>query len=182
VAWLTTRVIAEPVDRDEAVDVGVIAEQRFHATEIAEFFLADGADHQEIADGGDGVLVHGLDQRQQRRQSAGIVADPGATMAPSFFLTVTSVPSGNTVSRCADTTSFGRPPPCPCAAQSHCLSASISILSQAPASLHKIFGADLFLERRRGNLRDALLLLKARTSSALMSSEGLGDLWSARIA
>jgi hypothetical protein len=38
---------------------------------------------------------------------------PGARILPSFSFTVTSVPSGNTVSRCADTTSFGRPPPLP---------------------------------------------------------------------
>jgi hypothetical protein len=37
----------------------------------------------------------------------------GARMTPSFSLTLTSVPSGNTVSRCAETTSFGLPPPLP---------------------------------------------------------------------
>ena len=66
---------AEPVDRDEAVDIGVIAEQRLHAAEIAEFLLADRADEHDVADGRDLVLVHRLDQRQHRRKPARIVAD-----------------------------------------------------------------------------------------------------------
>ena len=61
---------AEPVDRDEAVDVLVVAEQRLDAAEIAEFFLADGADNKHVADGGNAVLVHRLDQRQQRGEAA----------------------------------------------------------------------------------------------------------------
>ena len=97
----------EPVDGDEAVDVGVIAEQRLHAAEIAELLLADVADEHDIADGREAVGVHRLDDRKQRDQSAGVVADAGATTVPSFSLTVTSMPSGNTVSRWAATTSFG---------------------------------------------------------------------------
>src|SRR4051795_12566479 len=67
----------KPVDRDEAVDIAVIAEQRLHAAEIAELFLADRADEHDVADGCDLVFVHRLDQRQHRRKSARIVADAG---------------------------------------------------------------------------------------------------------
>ena len=68
---------AEPVDRDEAVDVAVVAKQRLHAAQIAEFLLADGADEHHVADGHELVFVHRLDQRQQRGQPARIVADAG---------------------------------------------------------------------------------------------------------
>ena len=33
----------EPVDRDEAVDIGVIAEQRLHAAQVAEAFFPESA-------------------------------------------------------------------------------------------------------------------------------------------
>ena len=69
---------AEPVDRDEAVDIGVIAEQRLDAAQIAEFLLADRADEHDVAHGRDLVFVHRLDQRQHRREAARIVADARA--------------------------------------------------------------------------------------------------------
>src|SRR5262245_10624933 len=67
---------AEPVDGDESVDIPVIPEKRLDAAEIAELFLADGADDQEIADRRNAVLVDRLEQRQQRGKPAGVVADP----------------------------------------------------------------------------------------------------------
>src|SRR5206468_8833665 len=60
----------EPVDRDESVDIGMIAEQRLHAAEIAELLLADRADEHDVADGRYLVFVHRLDQRQHRRKAA----------------------------------------------------------------------------------------------------------------
>jgi hypothetical protein len=58
---------------------------------------------------------------------------PGAFVIPSASFTVTSVPSGNTVSRCADTTSFGRPPPVPLRSAITLPSASI-VASLKPSS------------------------------------------------
>jgi hypothetical protein len=175
---------AEPVDRDEAVDVGVIAEQRLHAPEIAELLLADGADEHHVADGAMLVGIHRLDQRQQRGEPARIVADAGREMAPSFSFTVTSVPSGNTVSRCAETTSFGLPPPLPLRKRDHiAFGVDRGVLeAELLHPLQVIFGPDLFLERRRRNFGDALLLGKAASSSALMSSSVLTTLGLARMA
>ena len=48
---------AEPVDRNKSVDIAVVAEQRLDAPEVAEFFLADGADEQDVADRRDVVGV-----------------------------------------------------------------------------------------------------------------------------
>ena len=42
---------AHLVDRDEAVDVRVVAEQRLDAAQVAEPFLADVADEHDVADG-----------------------------------------------------------------------------------------------------------------------------------
>ena len=96
-------------------------------------------------------------------------------MTPSFSFTVTSVPSGNTVSRCADSTSFGRPPPVPLRSAITLPSASIDGILEAELlhPLQVIFGADLFLEGRRRNFGDALLLVERAASSALMASSAL---------
>jgi hypothetical protein len=66
---------AKPVDRDEAVDVSMVAEQGFDAPEIAEFLFADGADEHHIAHRRDPVRIDRLDQRQQRGETARVVAD-----------------------------------------------------------------------------------------------------------
>src|SRR3974390_2018388 len=66
---------AETVDRDEAADIGMIAEQPLHAAQIAKFLLADSADEQDVADGHDMILAHGLDERQHCREPARVVAD-----------------------------------------------------------------------------------------------------------
>ena len=98
-------------------------------------------------------------------------------MAPSFSFTVTSVPSGNTVSRCADTTSLGRPPPVPLRSAITLPSASIDSVLEAEL-LHPlliIFGADLFLERRRRNFGDALLFGKGPLVVGLDVVERLDD-------
>ena len=49
----------QSVDRDEAVNVGVIAEQRLDAAEVAEFFLADRADEHQVAHRRDLVRIDG---------------------------------------------------------------------------------------------------------------------------
>jgi hypothetical protein len=77
---------AEAVDRNKTVDVGVVAEQSFDAAQIAEFFLADGADEQHVTNGFEFVRVHRLDQRQHRRQPARVVADAGRQNNAVLFL------------------------------------------------------------------------------------------------
>ena len=86
---------------------------------------------------------------------------PGARMTPSFSFTVTSVPSGNTVSRCADTTSFG-PPPLPLRKRDHiALGVDRGVLeAEFDKAFQVIFRPDLLLVGRRRNFGDALLLGK----------------------
>ena len=104
---------------------------------------------------------------------------PGARIAPSFSFTVTSVPSGNTVSRCADTTSFGRPPPLP-------LRSAITLPSlidrgvleaELLKPLQIIFGADFFLEGRRRDFGDALLFFERTRVIGLDVFQRLDDFW-----
>ena len=48
---------AEAVDRDEPVDVAVVAEQRLDPAQIAELLLAHGADQHHVAGGGDRIGI-----------------------------------------------------------------------------------------------------------------------------
>ena len=175
---------AEAVDRDKAVDVLVVAEQRLDAAEIAELFLADGADHQDVADGRDAVLVHGLHQRQQRRQPARIVADAGRDDGAVLFLD-------------GDVDAFGKhgvemrrhhefwPPAAGALAQRDHIAFAVDrgvLEAELLHPLQIIFGADFLLEGRRRNFGDALLLLEGACVIRLDVVERLDDFGMATMA
>ena len=74
------------VDRYEAVDVLVIAEQRFHAAQIAQPLFPDRGDEQDVADGLDAGGVERAHHRQQFGEPAGVVADAGRVEPAVPFL------------------------------------------------------------------------------------------------
>jgi hypothetical protein len=76
---------AEAVDRDEAIDVAVVAKERPDPAQIAEFFLADGADQHHVTDGAEAVGAHGLNHRDERRKPARVVSDPRCPQHPVGF-------------------------------------------------------------------------------------------------
>src|SRR5262249_5162300 len=65
------------VHRDETVDVLVIAEQRFHAAQVAEFLLAHRTDDHDVAYLLNFVRAEHRDHGYQHREATGIIADPG---------------------------------------------------------------------------------------------------------
>src|SRR5207245_11729368 len=74
------------IDRDEAVEVLVIAEQRFHPAQIAQPLFTDGADEVNVANGLDSSCIECTDHREQFDQSPCIVTDPGRVELAVFFL------------------------------------------------------------------------------------------------
>ncbi len=169
---------AEPVDRDEAVDIGVVAEQRLDAPEIAEFFLADGADEQDVADGRDVVGIDGFDQRQQRGEAAGVIADTRRQHDAVLL------PHGNI-------RAFGeygvemrrhhqlRPAAAAALAQTDHIAFGVDrciLEAQLVKPLQIIFGPDFFLVRRRRDFGDALLLGECRGVVGLDVLKGLDHL------
>ena len=62
---------------EHAVDLRVVAEQRLHAAQVAQALLADAADEQQVADGGELVVLQRLQPRQQHREAARVVGDAG---------------------------------------------------------------------------------------------------------
>src|SRR5579862_8393899 len=74
------------VDRNEAVDGLVVAEQRLDAAQIAQPFLADIADEHDVADSLDAGRVEGAYDRQQIGESARIVADARRVKLAVFLL------------------------------------------------------------------------------------------------
>ena len=169
---------AEPVDRDEAVDVLVVAEQRLDAARDCRALprrrcrRTGGRRRSRCRCS---LIALTSDSSAARpRESSPI---PGALMTPSFSFTVTSTPSGNTVSRCADTTSFGRPPPLPLRSAIDIAFAVDGRVVEAEFlhPLQIIFGAHLFLEGRRRNFGDALLLFQRARIVGLDVVERLDD-------
>src|SRR2546430_14010398 len=65
------------VQRNEAVDIRVVAEEGLHAAQVAKLLLAHRADEQHVAHGAQGVGVHGAEDREQLDQAARVVADAG---------------------------------------------------------------------------------------------------------
>src|SRR5262249_7163729 len=63
------------LEADHAVDFRMLAEHGLHASQIAELFLADVADKDQIADRSDLVLVEHLEPGQQHGLAARVVAD-----------------------------------------------------------------------------------------------------------
>jgi hypothetical protein len=170
---------AETVDRNESVDVGVIAEQGPDAPEIAEFFLADGADEHHVADGCDGVFVQRLDHREQRGQTAGIIADSGRKNGAVLFLHGHVGPFGE------DGVEMGRdhelrPAVAAAFAQRDHIALGIDrgvLEAELDEALEKIFGPLPLLVGRRGNFRDAFLFGKGVSVIGLDVLKRLDHLW-----
>src|SRR6266404_6363176 len=109
---------------------------------------------------------------------------PGARMTPSFSFTVTSVPSGNTVSRCAETTSFGLPLPEPLrnATTLPSLSIEASLKPSSKKRLRKYSARIFSLYGGAGISVMRFCSANALLSSALMSSSALIAFGFARMA
>ena len=95
---------------------------------------------------------------------------------PSFSLTLTSVPSGNTVSRCAETTSLGPG----ASALAHADDVALAVdggIGEAEflEALQEVGGAHALLEGGRRDLGDPLLLVERARVIRLDVAERLGD-------
>ena len=83
-------------------------------------FFADIGDEGDGAGRFDVAFVQGADDREHHRQAAAIVADARAFEELPSRVTLTLVPSGNTVSRWAANTRFGMRAPCRAGRRSRC--------------------------------------------------------------
>ena len=103
------------VDHQHLADtilVLALVQQKLDPAEIPLAFLADVADEQHVVLGAELPRVEGADKASSSASPRVSSPTPGAESRVPSRLTFTSVPSGNTVSRCADTTSRpGEPPP-----------------------------------------------------------------------
>ena len=97
----------QPVDRDEAVEVRMVAQQRPHTAQVAELLLADRPTHT-IADRLDAVGAHRAQQRQDHGETARIVADAGSMQRSVGLFHVDVRAFGKPLSRCDTTASSGR--------------------------------------------------------------------------
>ena len=66
---------------DEAVDAGMIAENRLDAAQVAAAFLADIAGEHDVGAGFDAAFFQHFDDRQQHGQAAGVIADAGRVIS-----------------------------------------------------------------------------------------------------
>ena len=158
---------AHAVERDETVDILVVAEQRFHAAQIAQFFFAHGADKHDVAHGAHARLVEVLQRGQQCRQSRSIIADARRVVAAVFFAHFDVGAFGKhrvQMRRHHELRSFAV-----AAAYADDIAFLVDVGIGKPGFLHffqVILGARFFLERRRGNFNDAYLFLEHAHAAA----------------
>ena len=144
------------VHGDEGADpvlVVALLEQMPHAAQVAWPFLADIGDEQEIGAGAMPAASIARIQASSTARERVSSPTPGANSLVPSRRTVTSVPAGNTVSRCAATQISGplptpgrRPVTLPSASIARSLSPCAAAIDQEGA------GAGFLLERRRGDL------------------------------
>ncbi len=85
--FVENAVRAPAVDRDEVIDLGpALAEEMLHAAEVAEPFLADRGDEQDIAASLDSGVQHRAHHGEHEREPPGIVPDSRRDETISFAL------------------------------------------------------------------------------------------------
>ena len=151
----------DAVNRHEPVDLSFqrVGEQRLDAAQVPESLFTDGADECDRARRPNIRRVERARDREDDGQAAAVVADARTLEDAPSRVTLTSVPSGKTVSRCALNTRWGRAagrdarrarcPPCRCA--------HFAIRRAKRIGVGRSAGG--LLERRRGNLAEPHLIL-----------------------
>ena len=164
---------AHAVDGYETVDIRMVAEDRFHAAQVAASFLADIAREHDVGAGFDSAFFKHLDYREQYRQTAGIVTDARCV--------VSSVPElhggvhlwrKHRIEMGADQ-QHGSVAASPANADGVSFAVDIGVVQSARPKLFEVVRrAFVFHERRRGDFGDANLFFDIRRFAQAKLFEG----------
>ena len=142
----------------KAVDVRMVAEDRFHAAQVAASFLADIAREHDVGAGFDSAFFKHLDHREQYRQTAGIVADARCVIpaVPELHCGV-HLGRKHRIEMGADQ-QHGSVAASPANADGIPFAVDIGVFQAArPKLFHVVSRTFVFHERRRGDFGDANL-------------------------